>query len=105
MDDILTQIYSTDQNGNGLPYFAGSKQFGGGWLRTLARFAFPILKRVLGVATNTAEDVIEGRKGFKDSLVDNAMKEVSGMQRGSGKRKSDSEYKQDSKKIDYGKLN
>jgi hypothetical protein len=28
------------------------------------------------VATNTAEDVIEGRKSFKDSLIDNTLDEV-----------------------------
>ena len=61
----ITSLYS--QGGGDLPFFVG-KQRGGGWLRTLARFAFPILRRVLGVATNTAEDVIVNRKKFGMAL-------------------------------------
>jgi hypothetical protein len=76
MDDLITRVYS-GQVGGALPFFQGSQsQWGGGLLQTIGRFAFPILKRILGVATNTAEDVIEGRKSFKDSLVDNALEEV-----------------------------
>ena len=48
VDNAISNAYS--QSGGDLAYFAG-KQYGGGWLRTLARFAFPILKRVVGVAT------------------------------------------------------
>jgi hypothetical protein len=76
MDDLITRVYS-GQVGGALPFFQGSQnQWGGGLLQTIGRFAFPILKRILGVATNTAEDVIEGRKSFKDSLVDNTLEEV-----------------------------
>ncbi len=69
----ITSLYS--QGGGDLPFFVG-KQYGGGWMRTLARFAFPILRRVLGVATNTAEDVIVNRQKFGQALRDNSMKEV-----------------------------
>ena len=64
-----------------LPYivnkFAGNtSQWGGGILQTIARFAFPILRRLAGVAANTAEDVIYDRKPFTQSLVDNTMNEI-----------------------------
>lgn len=81
MNDAIASIYSK-QLGGDLPYFAGnSGQWGGGILQTIARFAFPLLKRIAGVAANTAEDVIYDRKSFKDSLIDNAMNEVSGNKR------------------------
>ena len=77
MNDAIATIYSK-QLGGELPYFAGStSQWGGGGiLSTIARFAFPILKRLVCVAMNTGEDVLEGKKTFKDSLIDNTMKEV-----------------------------
>jgi len=77
--DPIAYAYS-GQDGNGsLPYFVG-KQHGTGWLRTLARLAFPILKKAVGfagnVASNTAEDLLENRKSFKESLRDNALNET-----------------------------
>lgn len=72
-DSEITKVYS--QSGGDLPYFVG-KQYGGGWLRSLARFAFPILKRVIGVATNTAEDVIVNNKKFGQSLKANTTAEI-----------------------------
>lgn len=76
MNNAITAIYSKQMGGE-LPYFAGNpNQWGGGILQTIARFAFPILRRLAGVAADTAEDVIHGRKSFKDSLVDNAMEGV-----------------------------
>lgn len=77
MDEAIKNLYS-DQVGGSLPFFAGgTHQWGGSILGTIARFAFPILKRIIGVATNTAEDMIEGRKNtFKEALIDNTMKEV-----------------------------
>ena len=77
--DSVAYAYS-GQDGNGsLPYFVG-KQYGGGWLKSLARIAFPILKRVVGaagnIAANTAEDMLENRKKFKQSLRDNAVGEA-----------------------------
>lgn len=80
----ITSLYS--QGGGDLPFFVG-KQYGGGWLRTLARFAFPILKRVLGVATNTAEDVIVNRRKFGQALRDNSMKEVRSYMSGRGMKR------------------
>lgn len=75
-DADITQIYSAPIQGGGeLPYFVG-KQYGNGWLRTLGRFAFPILRRILNIAMNTGQDVVDGRKEFKQSLFDNAKKEI-----------------------------
>ena len=74
MDKVITQIYS-GQGGGDLPFFVG-KQYGSGWLRTLAKFAFPILKRIFGVASNTAEDVIMKDKSFLPSLGKNAVSEL-----------------------------
>lgn len=76
MNNAIASIYSK-QIGGELPYFVGnSNQWGGGILQTIARFAFPILRRLAGVAADTAEDVIHGRKPFKESLIDNAMEGV-----------------------------
>ena len=47
--------------GGELPYFVG-KQYGNGWLRTIERLAFPILRRIAGVAADTAKDVIVKEK-------------------------------------------
>ena len=79
MDDPIARAYS-DQTGEGtLPFFIG-KQYGTGWLHSLARFAFPIVKKVVGmagnVAANTAEDLLENRKSFGESIKDNAMNEL-----------------------------
>ena len=81
MDKAITAVYS--QAGGDLPYFVG-KQYGGGWLRTLARFAFPILKRVVGVATNTVEDVVVNKKKFMQSFKDNASNELKNYMSGRG---------------------
>lgn len=84
MDDAIIKAYSGQQAGGSLPYFVGSSnQWGGGILSTIARFAFPILKRVLGVAANTAADVIVHKKKLKDSIIDNTMSEVSNFVSGS----------------------
>ena len=56
MNDI-TEIYSVTQQGGELPFFAG-RQYGTGWFRTIARMAFPILKKLGIIAANTASDVI-----------------------------------------------
>lgn len=83
-EQILSNLYSAPiQGGGDLPYFVG-KQYGSGWLRTLGRFAFPILKRIVGVALNTGDDVVSGRKAFKDSLRDNAMSEMGNFMSGRG---------------------
>ena len=76
-NDIITSMYS-GQMGNGLPFFAGNTQYqwGGGILETLGMFAFPILKRVLNIASNTLGDVIEGDKPLLGSLATNAMNEL-----------------------------
>ena len=83
--DPIAEAYSSAQNGGELPYFVGGgKQHGAGWLRTLARIAFPILKRLVGVATNTAEDVIMRDKKLLSSLKDNSMNEVGRLMAGKG---------------------
>ena len=66
ISDSITQAYS--QTGGDLPYFVG-KQYGSGWLRTLARVAFPIIKRVVSVAGRTANDVINSNKNYPPTLV------------------------------------
>ena len=65
ISDSITEAYS--QGGGDLPYFVG-KQYGSGWLRTLARVAFPILKRVVRAAGRTADDVINSNKDWSTSL-------------------------------------
>ena len=81
--DPIALYYSGEQRGAGsLPYFVGN-QYGSGWLRTLARIAFPLLQTVVGAAGNvaarTAKDLIDEKKTFKDSLRDNALGEVSNL--------------------------
>lgn len=73
ISDSITDAYS--QSGGDLPYFVG-KQYGSGWLRTLARVAFPILKRVVSVAGRTADDVINSNKDWSTSLKNNALEAV-----------------------------
>ncbi len=82
MNKIITSIYSGDSQGGGdLPYFVG-KQYGSGWLRSVARFAFPLFKKVLksagSVALNTAGDLLKGddNKAFGETLRKNALKEL-----------------------------
>lgn len=72
--DSIVQAYS--QSGGDLSYFVG-KQYGAGWLRTLGRIAFPIFKKLINVAGNTAEDVLVREKPVLSSLRDNALQEVS----------------------------
>jgi hypothetical protein len=73
ISDAIAQAYS--QEGGDLPFFVG-KQYGSGWLRTLARIAFPIVKRAVRVAGRTADDVINTNKDWKTSLQDNTLEEV-----------------------------
>lgn len=73
ISDSIAHAYS--QEGGDLPFFVG-KQYGSGWLRTLARIAFPIVKRVVRVAGRTADDVINSNKNWRSSLQDNAFDEV-----------------------------
>ena len=88
VDPLIVQAYS--QSGGDLPYFVGGYQDGAGWLRTLGRFAFPILKRVFNVAQNTAEDVLVKEKPVLSSLGSNAMAEVGRFIRGKGSSSSSS---------------
>ena len=69
MNDIAT-LYSKNQQGGELPFFVG-KQYGTGWLRTIARMAFPILKRLGIIAANTASDVIMKDQKVLPSLKQN----------------------------------
>lgn len=82
---LLIEIYSKPQEGGELPYFVG-RQVGGGWLRTLGRIAFPIIKRLAGVAANTAQDVIMHDKKLLPSLTQNALDEVQRSMPGSSSR-------------------
>ena len=74
--DIIANFYS--QEGSGLPFFVG-KQYGSGWLRNVARIAFPILKRVARVGSKVASDMLYQNKDFKSSFKDNALGAVSGI--------------------------
>ena len=80
--DPIALAYSGAQQfgGASLPYFQGGRQYGAGWLRTVARMFFPLAKRAFGVvgnvAANTAKDLIDDRKGFKQSIKDNAISEA-----------------------------
>ena len=74
--EILQSYDGGVQDGGYLAYFQG-KQYGSGWLRTLGRFAFPILKRVVRVAGNVAQDAINNPdKPILSSIRDNALGEV-----------------------------
>ena len=77
MDANVVKAYDGgDQDGGDLAYFVG-KQYGSGWLRTLGRFAFPILKRVVRVAGNVAQDALDNPdKPILNSIRDNALNEV-----------------------------
>ena len=79
MDTTITKAYSggnvDDQGGGDLPYFIG-KQYGSGWLRTLGRFAFPILKKVARVVGRSAQDAIVHERPILESLRNNALNEV-----------------------------
>lgn len=73
--DLIFRAYlpeSANQVGGDLPYFVG-RQYGSGWLGTLAKVAFPILKRIAGVASRAAEDVIYNDKPVKSAFVDHAV--------------------------------
>ena len=75
-DAEIVSIYSRPQEGGALQYFVG-KQYGTGWLRTLGRIAFPILKRFGIVAAKTAQDVLYNDQKVLPSLKRNAL-EVAG---------------------------
>lgn len=84
MDPLIIKTYS--QVGGELPFFVG-KQYGTGWLSTIGKYAFPILKRLFHVATNTAEDVFIKDKPILSSLKDHAISEVKDtLKRGLGKK-------------------
>ena len=72
MDQSIVQAYS--QEGGDLPYFAG-RQYGGGWLRTIGRFAFPLLKKAMNIFGNAAQDVLIDEKPVLTSILNNAVKE------------------------------
>ena len=76
MEASIVQAYSQGGGGGDLPYFVG-KQYGSGWLRTIGRFAFPLIKRAMKVFGNTAEDVLVNEKPVLTSLRDNALNELS----------------------------
>ena len=54
--DVIS-FYANSQVGGELPHFVG-KQYGSGWLRTLGRFALPILRMIGGVAVKTVDDLL-----------------------------------------------
>ena len=88
LDIIKSYDGSSDNQGGGeLAYFTG-RQYGSGWLRTLGRIAFPILKKVARVAGNVAHDALERPdKPILSSIRDNAIKEVASSINTTRKRK------------------
>ena len=79
--DILVEFYSKPQLGGSLQVFQGTRrQVGGSFLSSLARFAIPVLKflgkKVLGVASNVASDVIDKKMSFRDSVPRRAKESV-----------------------------
>jgi hypothetical protein len=85
MNEAIFRTYSgeddvyNDQIGGALPFFVG-KQYGGGWLNSLARIAFPILQKFLGIAGNVAQDtakqVIYNNRPIMDALKSSAVNAV-----------------------------
>ena len=70
--NVISDLYSKRQQGGELPYFVG-KQYGSGWLKTIGRFAFPILRKLGLMAAQTATDVIAKDKPFLPTLKRHAM--------------------------------
>ena len=71
----IRNFYSSAQRAGELPYFVG-KQYGSGWLKTLGRFALPILRRLGGIAMKTASDVITNKAPILPTLKNYAMEEA-----------------------------
>lgn len=69
-DQDIINLYSKNQTGGELPYFIG-KQYGSGWLRTISRIAFPILRRLGLVAAKTVSDVVLKKQKILPSLQSN----------------------------------
>jgi hypothetical protein len=99
IDKLIIEEYSGQRGYGTLPFFVG-KQYGTGWLRNIARFAFPFIKKAFGaignIASNVGEDMVynEG-KPIVESLKEHAVKEVgkvlkrngdSSINRGAGKK-------------------
>ena len=80
-ESIISNTYSdlgANQFGGHLPYFVG-KQYGSGWLGTFAKMAFPFLKKLVGIASNTAEDVIYKEKPIGEAVKDQLAKTVTNL--------------------------
>jgi len=71
----IVNFYSNQQNGGELPYFIG-KQYGSGWLKTIGRFALPILRRIGIFGMKTANDVINNNAQILPALKSNAISEI-----------------------------
>lgn len=79
-DPIIVDLYSKPQSGGDLPYFVG-KQYGSGWLKTLFRFAFPVIKKLgsmLGnVATKTTTEYLnKDNVNIGDTIKSNVINEA-----------------------------
>ena len=80
IDHLIFQEYSGQTGYGTMPYFVG-KQYGNGWLRNIARIAFPFRRKALGfvgnVAMNTASDLIHNEnKTVGEALSENAIAAV-----------------------------
>ena len=68
----IVDLYSGSQEGGELPYFVG-KQYGSGWLKTIGRFALPLLRRIGRIGMKTAKDVIMNNAKILPTLKANAI--------------------------------
>ena len=74
--DIVGTYDGSNQEGGELAYFVG-KQYGSGWLRTLGRFAFPLIKRAVRVAGRVVQDKLDNPDmPIVNSIRDNTFNEV-----------------------------
>ena len=104
IDRLIIHEYSGQSGYGSLPFFVG-KQYGTGWLRSIARFTFPFLKKALvavgNVAANTAEDMLSNEnKSFGPTLKTHVVNEAnkvlkrveggSSINKGSGRKKQNS---------------
>lgn len=80
LDSLILHEYSGQSGYGSLPYFVGN-QYGSGWLRNIARFAFPFLKKAVGtvgtIASKTAEDMLnDENKTIGQTLKKHAVNEA-----------------------------
>lgn len=82
MNDAIYQTFVRPQVGSALPVFSGSRRHlkGGGFFGTIARVAFPILKRLgrhaLGAVSRGSNSYLSGNQKFIPAMRDGVIDEV-----------------------------